>query len=148
MPNKGSKMTPEQIELVQGTWAKVAPIADTVADFFYGKLFEMDPTLRPIFPKDMTQQKKKLMAMLGMAVNSLNNFETVIPALQASGIRHLDYKITASMYDTVGAALLKTLEQGLGNAWNEQVKEAWTVTYTTVAKVMIDAASDHVKATQ
>ena len=141
-------MTPRQIELVQSTWARVVPIVDTVADMFYGNLFEMDPTLRAVFPQDMTQQKKKLMAMLGTAVNGLNNLEAITPALQVSGVRHLDYKVTASMYDTVGAALLKTLEQGLGNAWNDEVKEAWTVTYTILAKIMTDAAAEHIKNTQ
>jgi len=139
-------VTPKQIELVQSTWAMVVPIVDTAADLFYGNLFEMDPTLRPIFPEDMTEQKKKLMAMLGTAVNGLNNLDSIIGAVKASGVRHVDYKVTASMYDTVGAALLKTLEQGLGDAWNDEVKEAWTVTYTTLASVMIGAADEHLKA--
>lgn len=139
-------MTPRQIQLVQETWAMVVPIVNTAADLFYGNLFEMDPSLRAIFPQDMAQQKKKLMAMLGTAVNGLKNLETIIPAVQASGARHVDYKVTAPMYDTVGAALLKTLEQGLGDAWNDEVKEAWTVTYTTLASVMIGAADEHLKA--
>ncbi|MAX23327.1 MAG: hemin receptor [Phycisphaeraceae bacterium] len=138
-------MTPKQIELVQSTWAQVVPIVNTAADLFYSNLFEMDPSLRPIFPHDMTEQKKKLMAMLGTAVNGLKNLESIVPAVQASGVRHLDYKVTAPMYDTVGAALLKTLEQGLGDAWNDEVKEAWTVTYTTLASVMIGAADEHLK---
>ena len=140
-------MTPRQIELVQSTWAMVVPIVETAADLFYGHLFEMDPSLRAIFPEDMKEQKKKLMAMLGTAVNGLKNLESIIPAVVASGERHVDYKVTPVMYDTVGAALLKTLEQGLGDAWNDEVKEAWTVTYTTLAKVMIDAANERIKAT-
>lgn len=138
-------MTPRQIELVQGTWAKVVPIAGPAADIFYGNLFEMDPSLRPLFPEEMSEQKKKLMAMIGVAVNGLTRLDTIIDAVKASGVRHLDYKVTAPMYDTVGAALLKTLEQGLGDAWNDEVKEAWTVTYTTLASVMIGAADEHLK---
>jgi hemoglobin-like flavoprotein len=144
---KGNHVTPKQIQLVQSTWAMVVPIVDTAADLFYGNLFEMDPSLRSIFPQDMTEQKKKLMAMLGTAVNGLTKLETIVPAVQASGVRHIGYKVTAPMYDTVGAALLKTLEQGLGDAWNDDVKEAWTVTYTTLASVMIGAADEHLKAT-
>lgn len=141
-------MTPRQIELVQSTWGMVVPIVETAADLFYGHLFEMDPSLRTIFPEDMKEQKKKLMAMLGTAVNGLKNLEAILPALVASGERHVDYKVTPVMYDKVGAALLKTLEQGLGDAWNDEVKEAWTATYTILAKVMIDAANERIKATQ
>lgn len=139
-------MTPRQIELVQSTWAMVVPIAGPAADIFYGHLFEMDPTLRPLFPEEMSEQKKKLMAMLGTAVNGLNRLDTIVDAVKASGVKHVGYKVTAPMYDTVGAALLKTLEQGLGDAWNDEVKEAWTVTYTTLASVMIGAADKHLKA--
>lgn len=138
-------MTPTQIQLVQSTWAKVVPIAGPAADIFYTHLFEMDPSLRELFPADMSEQKKKLVAMLGTAVNGLDNLETIMPAVQASGVRHAGYKVTAPMYDTVGAALLNTLEQGLGDAWNDDVKEAWTVTYTTLASVMIGAADEHLK---
>lgn len=135
-------MTPQQVLLVQTSWEKVVPIADTAADLFYGKLFEMDPSLRPIFPEDMTDQKKKLMQMITTAVRGLNNLDALVPAVQALGKRHVGYKVTAPMYDTVGAALLDTLEKGLGDAWDDEHKEAWTLTYGTLAKVMIDAAEE------
>ncbi|CAN0448951.1 unnamed protein product [Ectocarpus fasciculatus] len=135
-------MTPQQIELVQTSWEKVVPISETAAEMFYGKLFEMDPSLRPLFPAEMSDQGKKLMQMITTAVRSLNNLEAVIPAVQAMGKRHAGYKVTPPMYDTVGAALLDTLEKGLGDAWDEPTQEAWTLTYTTLAKVMIDAAEE------
>jgi len=135
-------MTPEQVEMVQSSWDKVKPIQDTAADLFYGKLFELDPDLRPIFPEDMTEQKKKLMQMISTAVSGLSRLEEIIPAVQALGRRHVNYKVTPAMYDTVGAALLDTLEKGLGDAWTEPLKEAWVLTYTTLAKTMIDAAEE------
>ena len=90
----------------------------------------------------MTEQKKKLMTMITVAVNGLTALDKIIPAVQELGRRHVDYNVTNAMYDTVGAALLDTLEKGLGEAWNEEVAEAWTVTYTTLAQVMIDAADE------
>jgi hypothetical protein len=39
----GKQMTPEQVALVQESFAKVAPIADQAAIMFYDRLFELAP---------------------------------------------------------------------------------------------------------
>jgi len=135
-------MTPQQVQMVQASWEKCVPIADTAADLFYGKLFELDPSLRPLFPAEMGDQKKKLMQMITAAVRGLSNLDALVPTVQALGKRHKGYKVTAPMYDTVGAALLDTLEKGLGDAWNDELKTAWTLTYGTLAKVMIEASEE------
>ena len=80
----GEPMTPQQIELVQTSFKKVVPIAGTAADLFYDRLFEIAPEVRSMFPQDLTEQKKKLMGMLGTAVGSLHKLETILPAVQAS----------------------------------------------------------------
>ena len=134
-------MTPEQVKLVQDSFAKVAPIADKAADLFYDRLFVIAPDVRSLFPDDLSAQKKKLMQMLATAVTNLHQVEKIIPAVQDLGRRHVGYGVTAKHYEPVGAALLWTLEQGLGPAFTPQVKEAWTVTYTTVADVMKAAAA-------
>jgi hemoglobin-like flavoprotein len=134
-------MTPEQIELVISTWAKVLPIADKAAELFYGKLFELDPELKPLFKGDMTEQGRKLMLMIDTAVSNINDVEAIIPALEDLGKRHVGYGVKAEYYTTVAEALLWTLGQGLGDAFTEEVKEAWTQTYTTLANVMITAAN-------
>jgi hemoglobin-like flavoprotein len=134
-------MTPEQVKLVQDSFAKVRPIADTAADLFYGRLFEIAPSVRPMFPEDMREQKKKLMAMLGLAVTNLDKPDTVVPALQKLGRQHVAYGTQAAHYEPVGAALLWTLEQGLGADFTPEVRTAWVETYTLVASVMKDAAA-------
>jgi len=108
-------MTPEQIELVQSTWAKVAPSADQVALVFYGRLFEIAPEVQPLFTSGMTEQGKKLMQMLNVAVTSLTKLVTIVPAVQELGVRHNSYQVEPVHYDSVAAALLWTLEQGLGD---------------------------------
>ena len=133
-------LTPEQLTLVQSSWAKVVPIAGTAADLFYGKLFELDPALRPLFPDEMADQKKKLMTMISFAVEGLTNLEELVPKVQDLGRRHATYfEVTPPMYDTVGAALLDTLEKGLGDSWDEEHKEAWALVYGVLSKTMIDA---------
>ncbi len=134
-------MTPQQISLVTSTWAKVKPISETAAELFYGKLFELDPGLKSMFASDMKEQGRKLMAMINTAVNGLNNLDAIVPAVQQLGKRHVGYGVTDEHYDTVAAALLWTLEKGLGDAFTPEVKKAWTDTYVLLATTMKEAAA-------
>jgi hemoglobin-like flavoprotein len=134
-------MTPTQKELVQSSFSLVAPIADQAADLFYDRLFEIDPALRPMFPADMKEQKKKLMQMLTAAVKGLDNLATLIPVVQQLGARHNGYGVKNEHYDTVAAALLWTLQQGLGDKFTPETKDAWVVVYSVLATTMKDAAA-------
>jgi hemoglobin-like flavoprotein len=129
-------MTPQQVELVQTSFKKVVPIAGTAADLFYDRLFEIAPETRPMFPADLKEQKVKLMAMLGTAITNLHKLDTILPAVKALGERHKGYGVTAAHYAPVGAALLWTLEKGLGPDFTPEVKAAWTETYSALAGVM------------
>jgi hemoglobin-like flavoprotein len=135
-------MTPEQLVMVKESWAKVAPISEQAAELFYGKLFELDPELKALFKGDMTEQGRKLMAMINTAVNGLDNLEAIVPAVQQLGVRHVDYGVKDKDYDTVAAALIWTLGQGLGGEFTEEVKEAWVITYTVLADTMKAAAAE------
>ena len=132
-------MTPQQIGLVQTSFKKVAPIAATAADLFYDRLFEIAPETRTMFPKDLTDQKGKLMSMLGIAVTNLHKLDTILPAVKDLGKRHKGYGVTAEHYAPAGAALLWTLEQGLGADFTPEVKAAWSAAYTALAGVMTAA---------
>jgi hemoglobin-like flavoprotein len=135
-------MTPQQIKLVQVSFAKVAPIADTAADLFYSRLFEIAPEIRPMFPNDLAEQKKKLMSMLGTVVAGLSRLDMMIPAIQMLGRRHAEYGVTAAHYAPVGAALIWTLEQGLGEEFTDNVRDAWVAAFTTLATTMVTASGD------
>ena len=133
-------MTPQQIDLVQSSFAKVAPIADAAAALFYGRLFELAPGVRPLFHGDMTDQGRKLMMTLGVVVNGLKNLDAIVPVAQALAVKHVGYGVQAADYAPVGEALLWTLQQGLGEAYTTEVEAAWTTAYTTLSSVMIAAA--------
>lgn len=135
-------MTPEQITLVKSSWAKVVPIAPAAARLFYGKLFDLDPALRPLFKGDMEEQGKKLMRMVGTAVNGLDRLDQIVPAVRDLGIRHAGYGVTDAHYDTVGAALLWTLAQGLGEAFTPETRTAWARVYGLLADTMKAAAAE------
>jgi hemoglobin-like flavoprotein len=134
-------MTPEHIVLVQRTFAEVLPLADIVAALFYERLFVLDPTLRSLFHGDMQQQGRKLMAMLQMVVDGLSRLEELVPSVQQLGMRHRAYGVNDAHYATVGAALLWTLEEGLGERFTPEVQAAWTSAYTLLANTMRAAAA-------
>jgi len=133
-------MTPDQVKAIQESFAKVVPISEQAAALFYGRLFEIAPAARPLFRGDLEEQGRKLMGMLGAVVNGLGNIETILPAASALAKRHVDYGVKAADYEPVGAALLWTLERGLGAQWTLEVKAAWTEAYTVLADFMIAEA--------
>lgn len=133
-------MTPRQMMLVQRSFLKVAPIAEQAAELFYSRLFTLDPALKPLFKGDMAAQGRKLMRMIGTAVNGLDRLDALVPAVQDLGRRHVNYRVLPAHYDTVGAALLWTLEKGLGDDFTPEVKEAWATVYGILAQTMKDAA--------
>lgn len=135
-------MTPEQALLVKTSWAKVLPISETAAELFYGKLFELDPTLKSLFKGDMKEQGAKLMKMINTAVNGLDKLEDIVPAVQQLGVRHVGYGVKNEDYDTVGTALLWTLETGLADAFTDDVKDAWATVYGVLADTMKAAAAN------
>ena len=135
-------MTPAQVACVQQSFAQVGPRADTIAARFYQRLFTLDPSVRPLFPDDLTTQGRKLMDMLGLVVRGLPRVDTIRPEVQALGRRHVQYGVHPEHYGTVGAALLWTLEQELGAAFTPEVREEWTTAYTVLAELMTTAAGE------
>src|SRR5689334_11074050 len=139
-------MTNEEIKLVQNTFRQVAPIADTAAQLFYARLFELDPDLKLLFKGNLSEQGRKLMQMLGLAVNSLDRMEKLLPVVRSLGTRHVGYGVRDKDYDTVGQALLWTLRKGLGEAFTPEVELAWTEVYGTLASAMQSGAGTPVEA--
>jgi hemoglobin-like flavoprotein len=123
--------------LIRTTWAQVVPIADQAAALFYQRLFEIDPSARDLFrATDMVQQRKKLLQVLGIAVSSLDNLGALVKTVEDLGRRHAGYGVKDEHYDSVGAALLWTLQQGLGSAWTAEVAAAWTEVYSLLSGIM------------
>ena len=133
-------MTPQQVTLIQQSFAKVAPISEQAAALFYGRLFEIAPQVKPLFRGDMKGQGLKLMATLAVVVNGLTNLETILPAASALAKKHVTYGVEAEHYAPVGAALLWTLERGLGADWTPDLAAAWTAAYTTLSGYMVGEA--------
>lgn len=135
-------LTLRQKTLVQASFGTIAPIADDAAALFYRRLFELDPSLERLFHGDMAEQRRKLMQMLTAAVKGLDRVDQLVPVVQALGRRHATYGVEDRHYDTVGAALLWTLEKGLGDAFTPDTKEAWATVYGILATTMQNAARE------
>ena len=133
-------MTPNEIDLVQSSFAKVVPIREAAADLFYGRLFDIAPEVKPLFKGDMQEQGRKLMMTLGIVVNGLKDIAGIVPAAEALAVRHNDYGVKPEYYAPVGEALIWTLEQGLGPDFTPAVRDAWITAYTTLSQVMISAS--------
>jgi hemoglobin-like flavoprotein len=138
----------QQKTVIRETWRLVVPIADTAADLFYKRLFELRPDYRAMFKGDMADQKRKLVMMLGFIVKSLDWPEEawrdsvsedsdLFLIVLALGRRHTDlYKIPDASYKTVGEALLWALDYGLGKKFDAEARAAWTQVYTLVSTAM------------
>ncbi|MBC3873698.1 methyl-accepting chemotaxis protein [Undibacterium flavidum] len=136
-------MKQETIQLVQSSWKEVAKLGPEAAQLFYKNLFEADPSLRHLFKGDMQAQGKKLLLMISAAVAKLDDLNSLVPILESLGQRHASYGVLDAHYSIVGAALLKTLEQGLGTAFTPLVRTAWTEVYGIISDTMMRASASH-----
>lgn len=133
-------MTPDEIKMVQESFAKVIPIKEQAAELFYGRLFETTPEVRPLFKGDMKEQGAKLMATLAVVVKGLNNIESLLPVASDLAKRHVGYGVGPEHYPPVGAALIWTLGQGLGDEFTPEVEAAWAGANGLLSGAMISAA--------
>jgi hemoglobin-like flavoprotein len=145
--NQETSMTPSHITLVRHSFGLVAPIAPQAAALFYDNLFDADPSLRALFRGgNMAHQGERLMTMIATAVRMLDQPQVLLPLLRSLGARHGGYGVTSDHYATVGAALLKTLEQGLQDAWTPAAAEAWTAAYGVISRTMQEGAQEQLVA--
>jgi hemoglobin-like flavoprotein len=138
-------VTPDQVQIIKSTFAQVLKIKEKAGLLFYERLFAIAPETKPLFKGDIAEQSRKLMDTLALAIGMLRDMPTLVQTLQALARRHVKYGVKDEHYDTVGVALLWTLEQGLGPAFTPKAREAWTALYGAVAKIMMDAVQTGAK---
>mgnify|MGYP003334964604 CR=1 FL=1 len=138
-------VTDKEIALIQTSFEKIRPISAKAAELFYANLFTMDPSLRHLFKKDMAEQGKMLMSVLSSAVRGLSNIDELVPVLSELGKRHAGYGVIDTHYLTVGAALIRTLEQGLSDEFTTEVRDAWCAAYELIADVMQTGAQEAIE---
>lgn len=137
-------MNTEQIRLVQSTFAAyVAPLGDIAADVFYQNLFALDESLRTLFKNDMQAQGRKLLKTLAFAVDGLREPNDILAVVRQLGQRHMGYGVLPAHYDTVGKALIQTLQTAIGPALTPEVRDAWAAAYEFLSTTMQSAVPDY-----
>jgi hemoglobin-like flavoprotein len=133
-------MNETQMALVKTTWKTLGSVDPALlGDVFYSKLFIDNPSLRSMFPKSLDEQYQKLMDMLSVLVARLERLDELKQDISKLAMRHVSYGVRPAHYKMAGAALLWTLQQGLGRDWNDEVKEAWQQFYLLISEIMINA---------
>jgi len=135
-------MTPTQIQLVRHSFALVQPISREASALFYANLFDADPALRPLFRGDMDEQGRRLFDMIGAGVSLLDRPAQLLPVLRKLGSMHAGYGVLDAHYDTVGRVLVRTLSQGLGEAFTPAAEDAWLAFYDVVSGTMREGAAE------
>ncbi len=135
-----ARLTAEQVGLLRSSWALVEPQSDRVAGLLYQNLFRQAPHLQALFKHDLQRQGQMLVTLLAGVVAALDRLEPMMPVLRELAIRHVAWGVKAAHYDSVGAALLLTLSQSLGQHFSPPVLQAWAAAWALLAGVMKEAA--------
>jgi len=136
-------MTADQCRLICQTFDAVRDQARPLSLLFYGKLFELDPSARPLFHNDLALQGRKLVDTLETITQVLDRFDTVRPRLADLGRQHAGYGVRAEQYDTVTTALLWAIGQALGPDFDAAAREAWKSALVAISSAMQEGARSH-----
>lgn len=134
-------MNSEQVQLIRDSLIRVRPLADHIAESFYSHMFEIAPHLQKLFTGNMKTQGAMLMTSLELAVSSLDDMESILPAVQALGERHMSYGVKKEYYPYAKESFLWSLEKHLSGEFTSPLKNAWSEGFDTLIEVMSNAAN-------
>jgi|SRR6516165_7070990 hemoglobin-like flavoprotein len=129
-------MTPREKQIVSESFPLIREMAIPVSLLFYGRLFDLDPSLRQLFKIDMKVQSKKLVAMLDAIVESIDDWERIVPVLRQLGQHHVAYGVKEQDYNTLCSALVWAFGQALQPGFDNEVRAAWTAVIRDVNQQM------------
>ena len=135
-------MQPDQILMVQDSWARISPLGTNATHRFYEQLFAVYPGFRELFPDDMEQQEKLLYSIINMAVTGLSQFAIIKPVVKRIGQRHRGMGLGKEEFRQFGQILLETLEHSLGDHWTPELAVAWEMTYQLLSDTMIGEVAE------
>ncbi len=130
------------VELLENSFELVAPHGDALVETFYKHLFADYPVVKPLFENvEMQGQRSKLLASLALVVANLKTPVQLVSALEQLGQRHVEYGAVEEYYPAVAATMLKTLAEIAGDAWNDELQQAWSDALNEISKIMLAGAS-------
>jgi len=141
-------MNEQIIERLESSFKLVAPRGPEIVDRYYAHFFSQHPELREIFPKDMAEQKRKVLASLVLVVENLRQPEVLQKAVFDLGRRHHHYGTAPEHYADSRDILVMVLGEVAGDAWNNDFEEAWTTALNLIAGIMIEGQKAEAKEPQ
>lgn len=135
---RGIAMDNAVIERLESSFNLIAPRAEELVDRFYTNLFANNPSLRSMFPANLADQKKKLLASLVLVIQNLRSTDKLVEPLKKLGARHAKYNAKIEHYPVVRDTLVSVMAEIAGEQWNEQLNKDWLGALDFVASVMIE----------
>lgn len=135
-------------KVVRRSWNLAVPTAEMAADFFYRRLFQLEPEYRALFPEDLTGSKRAFARALAFVVQALDweepswredakPEEDLLLLALALGRRHAElYRVREGSYANICAAVLAALEDSLGSAFDAETRETWSRLLATLTRAM------------
>jgi hemoglobin-like flavoprotein len=134
-------MTPHQIQLVRSSFQKLASVPERAGEFFYQRLFELDPNARQLFWGNLQHQGTALFLMLDMIVKCLDIQDKIVPIIFDLGRRHAMYGVRDRDYQPFEQALIDTLSSIVGDDFTQNERNAWRAAFAFFTDIMKDACT-------
>jgi hemoglobin-like flavoprotein len=134
-------MTPREVQLIQATYPSLRPIGDQAVALFFARLFELDPSLRPLFHGERSRHGRQLIDLLGHVVRHLDEAGPRLAQAFSDAARECSARLQADHYVTIGTALLWTLRQVLGAGFSAEVESAWAALYRRLSGEIHEGAA-------
>lgn len=133
-------LSEDEIELLRESLVYLQERKQLAASVFYENLFEIDPSLRPLFGEDLTEQSNKALFAFGAVVAQIHDIDACREMTRRLAVRHVAYGVTPEHYPKVGAAVLATVSMVMGSEMTPPIEIAWQRAYDAVADAMIGTA--------
>ncbi len=133
-------LSEDEIELLRDTLVYLQERKNLATSVFYENLFEIDPSLRPMFDDDLTEQSNKALFAFGAVVAQIHDVETCREMTRGLASRHVGYGVIPEHYPKVGAAVIATVSMVMGEAMTAEIATAWQKAYDQIAEAMIETA--------
>lgn len=129
------------LQLLQSAFAR-SDSPDTVVHRFYSHWFATAPTVREMFPPDLSAQRRLFARALHWVYGELvaQRANEPVAFLAQLGRDHRKYGVTQRHYDAMAEALYQTLRTDLAEVWNPAVHAAAVQSLKLIVGVMRNAA--------
>ncbi len=126
-------MTDKQLTIIKSSWRMLRQVDPVLlGDVFYTRLFAQLPFLKTLFKAKPEEHYKTLIDMIGRIIARVNSLDELALEMAGMAQNYINPSFKTEHYRIFNEAFLWTLEKGLGNDWNDEVKNAWRSCFQSV----------------